>query len=45
MKNSRMIYKSVADLRRRFSGSPLEMLVKYVDSLDSDTTKAVVSRI
>ena len=44
MKNSRITFKSVADLRRRFSGSPSEMLEKYVDSLESDTTKAVVSR-
>merc|ERR1711994_571308 len=42
MKNSCMTFKSVADLRRRFTGSPLEMLEKYVDSLDSDTTKAAL---
>ena len=35
---------SVSDLRRReFSGSPLELLELYVDSLGRDTSDAVVS--
>ena len=43
MKNSHMTFKSVADLRRRFSGSPLELLEQYVNGLD--TSKSVVSKM
>ena len=43
-KDTGITFISVADLRiRGFSGSPLELLQQYVDSLGRDTSDAVVS--